>query len=288
MPYSQTISIADFTIQLQSESVIQLEDSYLPFKVKKNDLPPYISIECISGFPPTPFQEEELIFEARNDTQKFYSVYRKGTDLGFLLYNQQAINEVQQVAILNKTFNYWMVYSIPETDGSLVPLKYPMGPIIMYYLTVNSQSALIHASCLYDGKKGRIFTGFSGAGKSTMSKLWADAGNLVINDDRLMIRKMDVGYFVYNTPMYYSDIPKKAPLNAIHLISHSPENKIKKLSGALAVSKVLAFCIQNNYDKKFIRNNLDFLSELCNHVPVYELGFVPNIGIVNFVLSNEI
>jgi hypothetical protein len=77
------------------------------------------------------------------------------------------------------------------------------------------------------------------------------------------------------------------PLNSIFLISHSPQNKIKKLSGALAVSKVLAFCIQNNFDKKIIHNHLEFLSELCTHISVYELGFVPDSGVVNFIKANE-
>jgi len=288
MPTSITLSIADFILKIQSENVITLEEGYLPFVVNETTDKTDVNIDCFSGIPPTPFKQEELVFEAKNEVQKFYSIYRIGSNLGFIIYNQQLNDTVQQIAILDETFSHWKVYSDPETDGGLLSLKYPLGPIIMYYLTVNSQAVLIHASCVFDGSKGRIFTGFSGTGKSTMSKLWADAGNLIINDDRLIIRKRDNGYFVFNTPMYYNDRSKKTLLNAIHLIRHSPENIIKKQSGALAVSRVLAFCIQNNYDKIYIQNHLDFLSELCMNVPVYELGFVPDKSIINFVLENEI
>ena len=288
MPTSITLSIADFILKIQSENVITLEEGYLPFVVNETTDKTDVTIDCFSGIPPTPFKQEELVFEAKNEIQKFYSIYRIGSNLGFIIYNQQLNDTVQQIAILDETFSHWKVYSDPETDGGLLSLKYPLGPIIMYYLTVNSQAVLIHASCVFDGSKGRIFTGFSGTGKSTMSKLWADAGNLIINDDRLIIRKRDNGYFVFNTPMYYNDRSKKTLLNAIHLIRHSPENIIKKQSGALAVSRVLAFCIQNNYDKIYIQNHLDFLSELCMNVPVYELGFVPDKSIINFVLENEI
>lgn len=239
------------------------------------------------GFTTIPFELNDQVFEAKNDLQRFYTIYRTGNGLGFILYNQQSIDEIQQIALLDNTFSHWKVFSSPESDGSLMPLKYPMGPIVMYYLTVNSPAVLIHASCIFDGLKGRLFTGFSGNGKSTMSKIWADAGNLVINDDRLIIRKGENGYVVYNTPMYYIDRPKNAPLDAIHLISHSPVNKIKKQSGALAISKVMAFCIQNNYDKEYIHNHLNFLSDLCTHVPVYELGFVPDTNVINFVRINE-
>ena len=281
------LSIAGFSIKLFSDKVITLEEGYLPFVLDQNTETTDVSVECTLGITNTRFELNDMVFEAKNNFQKFYSIYRTKNGLGFILYNQQSINEIQQIAELDNTFTNWKVYSPLEPDGSLMPLKYPFGPIVMYYLTVNSPAVLIHASCIFDGLKGRIFTGFSGNGKSTMSKIWADEGNLVINDDRLIIRKSESGYVVYNTPMYYSDRPKNTHLDAIHLISHSPVNKIKKQSGALAISKVLAFCIQNNYDKEYIHNHLNFLSDLCTHVPVYELGFVPDTDVINFVRINE-
>jgi len=284
---SINISIADFLIKLYAETFIEMEEGYLPFLVEDDNRTPDATMHCYSGIPPVAFQPDDLVFEAKNDEQKFYSIYRSGTGLGFIIYDQQNKDEIQKYALLDETYTHWKVYSDPLSESSKWPLKYPLGPIVMHYLTVRSDAVMIHASCIYDGANGRIFSGFSGNGKSTMSKIWADAGNLVINDDRLIIRKSDAGYVAYNTPMYYSDIPKKAPLSGIYLISHSPVNRMKKLSGALAVSKVLAFCIQNNFEQKLIQNHLNFLSDLCAHVPVYELGFVPDTNVIKFVLENE-
>ena len=146
---------------------------------------------------------------------------------------------------------------------------------------------MMHASCAFDGVKARIFSGFSGAGKSTMSKIWSEVRNQIINDDRLIIRKQGDEYVVYNTPMYYQDIPKKAALSSVYLISHSPENNIKKLYGAMAVSRMMAFSIQNNFDKQYIQSRLNFFSELCSKIPVYDLGFVPDGNVVNFIKDNE-
>jgi hypothetical protein len=287
MPTNIQITVAELSIGLHSEHKIQIEDGYLHFVSKNNEVETDITIYCFANIPATTFTNGELVFEAKNETQRFYSIYRSGTNLVFVIYSQQNKDEIQQLAILDDTLSNWKIYSTPLDNGEIVPLKYPLGPIIMHYLTVKFDAVMIHASCVLNDQKGRIFTGFSGAGKSTISKIWADAGNTIINDDRLIIRKRNEHYYVYNTPMYYIDVPKKAALDSVFLISHSPQNKIKKISGALAVSKVLAFCIQNNFEPDFIQTKLNLLTELTTQIHVYELGFVPDKSVINFILENE-
>ena len=284
---SINLVIAGFLMRLFSDSVIELEEGYLPFVDQREDRDVEVTMQCFGSIPSSPFQPDELVFEAKNEQQRFYSIYRTGTGLGFIIYNQENIDVIQQIALLDDTFSHWKVYSEATSETNIMPLKYPLGPIVMHYLTLKTNAVMMHASCAFDGRNARIFTGFSGAGKSTMSKLWSAAGNGIVNDDRLIIRKRENGYSVYNTPMYYADIPKVAPLSALYIISHSPENKMKKLSGALAISKVMAFCIQNNFEKQFIESRLSFFSELCTQIPVYELGFVPDNSVVNFVLTHE-
>ena len=280
-----SLNIADFTIQLSSEWTINLEEGYVPFICKDKNYD--IHIKCLPNIEVPAFDKEQLVFEAANETQKFYAIYKYRDTLGFIIYNQQNIDQIQQTAVLSSDFKSWEIYSNPDQNDVINPLRYPMGPIIMQYLTVKSEAVMIHASCVYDGQKGRLFTGFSGTGKSTISEIWSKQGHQIINDDRLIIRKTPEGYMAYNTPMYYADQPKKALLSSIFLISHSHENRIKKLNGALAVSRVLAFCIQNNFDRSFIQNNLNFITGLSNQVAVYDLGFVPDEQVIQFVISNE-
>ena len=281
------LKIADYSIHLLSDFDLELEEGYLPFIEESTEGEVDIDIKCYEGIPFEVFNTDDLVFEARNDVQKFYAIYRMKDGLLFYIYNQQIINQISHVAYLNENYTDWKIYVAAQENGKVNALKYPLGPIIMHYLTVKSEAVMIHASCIFDGSKGRLFTGFSGRGKSTISKLWADAGNLVINDDRIIIRKQNNHYYAYNTPMYYQDKPKKTQLDSIFLISHSPENVMTKLSGATAVSRVMAFCIQNNFDPLFIQNNLDFLSELSSQVDIYDLGFVPDERIVTFIQENE-
>lgn len=282
------LTIADYSIHLHSDFDLELEDGFLPFIDETPKELADISIECFKGIPFEEFSSaDDLVFEARNEVQKFYTIYRMANGLLFYIYNQQKIDQISHVAHLNENYTDWKIYTTAQENGKINALKYPLGPIIMHYLTVKSEAIMIHASCIFDGSKGRLFTGFSGRGKSTMSKLWADAGNLVINDDRIIIRKQNNYFYAYNTPMYYKDKSKKTRLDSIFLISHSPENRMTKLSGATAVSRVMAFCIQNNFDSLFIQNNLDFLSDLSTQIGIYDLGFVPDESIVTFIQENE-
>lgn len=280
-----SLSIAGITLELRSDYPLVTEVGYLPFVTARRDAPD-IHIDCIGNIPKHLKHREMPLFEAKNGTQRFYSIFvHENNGFLFLIYNQQN-GEIQQIALTDSRFEFWEIYCEPQ-NGQLIPLQYPLGPIIMHYMTLNSNAVLMHASCAFDGKTGRLFSGFSGAGKSTISGIMSCAGHQIINDDRIIIRKETEGYFAYNTPMYYADRPKRAKLDAIYLISHSPENTAKLLHGASAVSKVMAFCIQNNFDRRFVSSRLDFFAGLCSKVNVYELGFVPENHVVNFILENE-
>lgn len=280
-----TFRVADCTIVLRSEAEIELEEGYIPFEVERTETPEII-IDAVPGLPVDLLSGRPLLFDAENEQQKFYTIYEMPEGLGFAIYNQQTHSDIQQIAVLSADYSKWTVYYDANSDTSL-PLEYPFGPIMLHYLTLKIDAVMMHASCAYDGKTGRLFTGFSGVGKSTISKLWAQEGSRIINDDRLIIRRFGDEYKVYNTPMYYQDIPKVSPLGGIFLIRHYPENHIQRVTGARAVSKVMAYSIQNNFDSRYVAQRLAYFSELCAHVPVYELGFVPDVSVVEYIRNHE-
>lgn len=279
------LKIADFQIHLLSDTELILEEGYAPFVVSQPNEHPELKVVCKTGLPSIDLSDSKPLFEAENEIQKFYSIYQYSDGYIFVNYNQEQINTIQQIAYLNIEMTEWQVFSTSECSN--FPLKYPFGPLMMHYLTVKYHAVMIHASCVSNGNKGRIFTGFSGNGKSTMAGIWAKNGYTIVNDDRIIIRRTEKGYVAHNTPMYYSDLPKETHLDGLFLISHSPINQINIIEGAVAISRVLAFCIQNNYDKQLINNHLTFIADMCAQVPVYDLGFVPNSAVVNFVLENE-
>jgi hypothetical protein len=283
---AKTISVAGFKILIQSEKVtgLGLEQGYIPFIINNENRTPDIEITAVNGIPPSLLTSNKLLFEANDHLQKYFSVYENKDSYKFIIYSPVIKNKIQQIALLNLDFTKWIIYSdVSEEKEEVFPLLYPLGPLIFYYLTVKYNTVMIHASGVFESNYGRIFAGFSGSGKSTMAWLWQKSGGKIVNDDRIVICREDQGYFMYNTPMFYTDIPKKTPLHSIYILGHSKENHLKRLEGVKAVSGVLAFCIQHGFNSLFIEHHIDFLSELCLKIPIYNLEFAPDERAIDFI-----
>jgi serine kinase of HPr protein (carbohydrate metabolism regulator) len=146
---------------------------------------------------------------------------------------------------------------------------------------------MIHASGMNYSGKGYLFSGVSGKGKTTIAHLWENSGAKVIHDDRLILRKTNSGYIMYNTPVYNNDEPLESPLNRIFIIDHGTANKIVPVKGASAISLVMANCIQHNWGPEIIAKLLGAVSIMCEKIPVARLFFVPDQSVTDLILDNE-
>ena len=284
------LNIADFIICLRSKSEAPLfiENGYKNFLVEKPFENIDINIEVFDHIPNEILKsEKKKIYSAVMDDKALWEISEAENELRFDIFQQKSSTEIQQIAFCDKSYGNWKIFtsSFENEDGNIgiCPLLYPMGPLIMYYLTVKNDAIMIHASGVFDGEKGRIFSGFSGVGKSTMGNIWQTEGSELINDDRLIIRKKKDGFYFYNTPMFYEDKPKKAKLDEIYLPYHHPENILESLNGIKAVASLMSYCIQHGYDKSIISHHLNVISQICAAVPVSKLGFVPNKSVISFL-----
>jgi len=288
------LRIADFDIRLENRSGLPmaLEAGYGPFLVK--DFSPGEKVDmivrCHAGIPEELKADAKAVFFAGDGEGELWNISRWGDGYRFMVNLPDAPFTLQHVALTDSAFRQWDIHSAVIEEGGergICPLAYPMGPLLMYSLTVHGGAMMIHASGVFDGERGRIFSGFSGVGKSTMAGIWGSQGATVINDDRLIIRRHDSGHRIHNTPMFYEDTPRSAPLHAVFLPFHSPENRIERLHGSEAVSGLMAYCIQHSHDAGILSRHLDFVSDLCDALPVFRLGVVPDEAIVPFIRTHE-
>lgn len=289
-----TVKIADFIVKIKAtdQTEVFIESSYSSFLVKnEGSSVSDILISAEQLIPDYLKSNKDLIFLAKYNEQNFWSIHKQDDNYKIIVYSQTVPDQIQQIAVVDSLFKEWTIYMEPfigeHNQVGHWPLLYPMGPLVMYYLTISNDAIMIHASGAFDGEKGRVFSGFSGVGKSTMAKIWKNNGSSIINDDRLIIRKIGGRYIMYNTPMPYRDDAKNCSLNAIYLLRHASSNSVEKLLGVKAVSGVLTNCIQQGYNRKFLEHHLKFLTELTNTISVFSIGVVPNKDIIDFIKKNE-
>ncbi len=180
-----------------------------------------------------------------------------------------------------------------ETGKYLFPLGRPLGELLMTNLLGTGYGIMVHSCGVINNEQGILFAGVSTAGKSTTARLWSgQSGVKVLNDDRIILRKMDGEFRLYSTPWHgQGNIAHagQAPLKMMFILKQARSNYAIRLSPSQSAAGLLVRSFAPFWDAKAMSFTLQFLEELCQTIPCYELGFVPKKSAVEYVrclLSN--
>ncbi len=174
-----------------------------------------------------------------------------------------------------------------EPGRYVLPLSHPMGLHIMVNLLGTGYGLMLHSCGVVDGEHGIAFAGVSTAGKSTTARLWNGSPDAkVLNDDRNILRKINGQFLLYGTP--WPGVGGFAtagvvPLEKLFILKHAPSNSAKRLSPAQAAAALLVRTFAPLWNAEAMKFTLQFLDELCQSIPCYELGFVPDQSAVEYV-----
>ena len=196
------------------------------------------------------------------------------------------------VAVFESDYTLGDVYlSLPyRPDGRVpYPLAYPLEELMMVNLLAQGQGVIIHSCGVSLGGKGILFSGASGAGKSTMANLWKNRKNAnLLSDDRIIIRNINGRFWMFGTP-WHGDAkvasPEGVPLEKIFIIKQSSENYASPLRANDAASALFVRCFPTFWDQLGMTYILSLLSKIAEQIPCYELGFVPDQSILDFVIN---
>lgn len=166
------------------------------------------------------------------------------------------------------------------------PLGHPLNQILMILLLSLGKGVLFHACGVADEGSGYLFLGNSGDGKSTMAKLWFDSNATVLNDDRIVVREKEGAFWMYGTP-WHGDFrelsPNGLPIQKIFFLRRGGVNGAPQKSGAEAASMLLTRSFPPLWDHEGMAFTMGLCHHIVNKIPCYELSFVPDESIVDFV-----
>ena len=285
------LKIADITISINAEHKREI---LVP--KKQNPIDSFISKEpadCIldvrnsllKDFPP--FLIKDLLF----NTEVTWSLHQR-RDRNFLWLDSPSLKEVERMAIIDSNFKRANLYQVPNKryqDYIVDPFSYPLDQALIINLLSQERGLLVHACAVnYEGQ-GLLFVGKSGSGKTTISNLWHDNnGASILSDDRIIIRKIGGTFKIYGTPWYGTGkfaSSGSVELRRIYFLKHDRKNKIKPLAGLETSTRILTSSFPAFWDKKGMQFALKFCADLSQNIPCYELGFLPDKGVVDFLKS---
>jgi hypothetical protein len=215
-------------------------------------------------------------------------------DSGYIY--KSPLENKKQLAIINDTFDRVEIYLLPnDQKGSVWQIDdiiYDFLQVLLInYFALRREGIFIHSIGLKDlNGKGLLFAGKSGCGKSTTAKLWhSHSRAMVLNDDRVIARKIKGRFFIYGSPWHgdfqdylYSRV-ESAALEKMFFIHHAPKNTAKRITSKKAFNFLYPALFPTFWQKGNLENIISFSKDLLKNVPCFRLGFVNNKKVIQFV-----
>ena len=138
---------------------------------------------------------------------------------------------------------------------------------------------LLHSSSAIRNGKAFLFSGVSGAGKTTISRL-APADATLLTDEVSYVRREGNGYRAYGTP-FAGELARSgencsAPLSTLFLLEKGSQNSIEPISPTEAIQRLLRNILFFADDQELVKVVFQSACEFASLVPIRRLVFVPD------------
>ncbi|ETW98271.1 MAG: hypothetical protein ETSY1_19440 [Candidatus Entotheonella factor] len=172
----------------------------------------------------------------------------------------------------------------------LYPLEYPLDELLILYLLSQRRGVEVHACGIIDADgRGHVFMGHSGAGKTTLAKLWATHPDItILSDDRIILRHTSDGYCIYGTPWHgeaHFACTAEAPLASLVWIGHGSHHTLTPLAPVEAIGRLMSCSFPPFYNPEALAWMLEFSTGLVHAIPTYQLAFLPNRHVLTLLQS---
>lgn len=285
--YITTLNIASLDIELETERLLHLNESFIPFLADKKpgdsagsryhavfrqtdrlDIPEADKRICTRDFD---------VYEERPG--RYIRFYRDGRD-GKYYATSRFDRKSRTVQIRYLAGNE---KSVSETGNSFFHIEWEN-------MLLGEEKMILHAACVRHPEVGGVlFSGPSGVGKSTQADLWCTyQGTELLNGDRTILGRGRHGWRAYGSPYAGSSrcyVNESCNVTALVILKQSPVCRIRRMDKSEAFRAVYAGLTVNNWDSRFVDRICDLTGELIREVPVYELSCTPDRHAVELLYS---
>ena len=167
------------------------------------------------------------------------------------------------------------------------PLEYPLDELLVISLLGQGRGVEIHGCGVADGSNGYLFVGQSGAGKTTIARLWqAEPGAVILSDDRVVLRSEADGIWMYGTPWHGEEplaSPGRVRLAGVFFLKHHDRHEMASVTRVDGVTRLFASSFPPFHDAHALDFTLAFIDSIVARVPCFELRFTPDATVLDLV-----
>jgi len=171
----------------------------------------------------------------------------------------------------------------PSVPGDrVVIIDFPIDEYMLCRILSRRRALVLHACAVEIDGRALVFTGHSGAGKSTIAEIAESAGGRVMSDDRTILAVDEGGEVrAYGTPWHGSfrrGQPTSAPVAGIFLLMQAGDNRVVPLAPVPAFGELFTRTIQPTVLDAEVDMVIRSAEHIVARVPVGVLRFLPNRG----------
>jgi hypothetical protein len=168
------------------------------------------------------------------------------------------------------------------------PLQYPLDELLMIHVLSQGKGVEVHACGLLDSAgRAYLFAGQSGAGKSTMARLWVDRpGATLLSDERVVLRTDGDRIVAYGTPWQgdaHFASPARGELAAVFFLHHAPAHAIAPAAASRAVARLFSCSFLPFHSAGAVERTMAAVEQVVRATPCYDLWFAPDRSVVDAV-----
>jgi hypothetical protein len=262
---------------------------YLPF-VYKGKRYPEISLEVKRGKSPANKYLKKIFSTIHPvDKKVVWRLFSSGNK--FVVKIISGENRLE--AVLGKKFDKGIILLKSSQDSSAWDLQNfcDIFQIVLINYLARQNGIMVHSVGLKDhDEAGLLFAGPSRSGKSTTAQIWSkNSPTKVMNDDRIIVRKINGEFYIFATP-WHGDAKKifnpkrgRIKLNKVFFIYHRKENDIRALDEKGAFYGLYPNIFLSFWSPRELKKQGRICSDIAKNVPCYEFGFKKDKSIIKFV-----
>ncbi len=176
----------------------------------------------------------------------------------------------------------------PCKPDRIRPLYHPQDRAVIIGRLCHMGGVMMHSSCVMAEGKVMLFSGMSGAGKTTLARLWREHGATILNDERNLLHPRNGVVRAGASPWHGEENqvnPVTGPLTAIFFLKQASINQLRPMPLTESLGRMMTTAFVPVYIPDGPARTLDACAAILEKVPAYELSFTPDVRALDLCRS---